>query len=558
MLTRSYMTPESNKKLLAYTPMLHSRLFTETQKFRDNHFEPVRSKLASKPPFPHNAAQADLYLDGNPSIDRPLFVQFCANKPEDLLEAAEYVAPFCDAVDLNLGCPQGIAKKGAYGAFLQEDQKLIYNLINKLHLNLPVPVTAKIRILENKEKTLEYAQRVLKAGASILTVHGRVRDAKGHKTGLADWTYIRYLRDHLPKETVIFANGNILLRGDIEKCLEATGADAVMSAEGNLYDPGIFAEAPPVGQEGSYYWRGRNGKGGFRMDDAMRRYMDIIYKYVLEKSAPARKPLYVPGQADTQDSEEPPRKRMRMDAEMESAGTSTTPVATTGEALELLNRQEKKKKQRERVSSPNLVPMQAHCFHMLRALVNKHHNVRDALARSRAGDIDAYEQVLSMVEEVVEKGIKDYEATGGASWHDEFDEPTTKESNGPVVDTFTASTTKEGDLKDGAISQIPVAEAAVHEPSEDYETSVKAVKECRRPWWVCQPYVRPLPLEAVLKGSLTLSKKDMAKLTPEEREKALSMGAHRGKAGEPQLSKKEQKRLRKEEAKKAAKEENVS
>ena len=40
------------------------------------------------------------------------------------------------------------------------------------------------------------------------------------------------------------------------------------------------------------------------------------------------------------------------------------------------------------------------------------------------------------------------------------------------------------------------------------ESSIETVRACKRPWWVVQPYVRPLPKEALAKGSLTLSKKE--------------------------------------------------
>lgn len=489
------MTAESSRDLIAYTPMLHSRMFTETVKFRDNHFQPIRSGLASLPAADVGNENSDIYLDGNPAIDRPLFVQFCANSSDELLEAAKYVEPFCDAVDLNLGCPQGIARKGRYGAFLQEDWQLIYKLINTLHTSLKVPVTAKMRILETREKTLEYAKVILSAGASIITVHGRQRDQKGHKTGLADWSMLRYLRENLPPDTVIFANGNILQHDDIERCLKETGADGVMSAEGNLYDPTIFAKAPAVGEEGREYWRGRDGKGGYRMDAVFRRYMDILYQYVLEKSPPTRKPLFLPSDPPAEanftgsntdansdrENDERPAKRQKYDDTVTNLGDNAhTPNSkVVGNQKEHPPKKERRaNKQQGKTTSPNLVAMQAHLFHLLRPLVGQHHNVRDALARSRAGDIPAFENVLTLTEQAIKEGLLDYEADPA-----KYDAP------------YTLNAEKDGEEEQG----------------KD-ESSLATVKACKRPWWVCQPYVRPLPKEALEKGSLTLGKKDRRRM----------------------------------------------
>jgi tRNA-dihydrouridine synthase 1 len=466
MLSRSFMPTESSKNLLAYTPMFHARLFADGLHYRESMFQPTRSSTPS-PPDPYHQSllqQTDLHLDGNPSIDRPLFVQFCANDPDVLLNAARHAQPYCDAVDLNLGCPQGIAKKGHYGAFLQEDQDLIYRLVNKLHTGLDIPVTAKMRILETKEKTLKYAELLLAAGASIITVHGRRREQKGHNTGVADWTMIKFLRDSLPADTVIFANGNILQHEDIKTCLEATGADGIMSAEGNLRDPSIFALPPPVGQEGREYWRGRDGKGGYRLDAVLRRYLDIIYKYVLEQPPPERQILFIPS--------DPPEASSHLSAaDIHDVPAPDKKAKKSYKAIPVHLR-----------SNPNLGAMQPHLFQMLRPLITQHTNIRSALAACISGDMPAFENILFLVEVVTREGILAYEES-----------PTEFESKA-----------KEGD--------VPSLESLT---LDAHESSLLTAERVKRPWWVCQPHVRPLPAEAFAKGAMQVGRKETRRLAKE-------------------------------------------
>ncbi len=81
--------------------MIHSRLFAEAVE--------SNSKWS----------YMDQFMSRHPT-DRPLIAQFCGNDPEYLLKACMAMEKenFVDAVDLNLGCPQNIAKRGIYTKIL--------------------------------------------------------------------------------------------------------------------------------------------------------------------------------------------------------------------------------------------------------------------------------------------------------------------------------------------------------------------------------------------------------------------------------------------------------
>jgi tRNA-dihydrouridine synthase 1 len=175
------------------------------------------------------------YVNGTPPEDRPLIVQLCGSDTTNILYTIRYILKSkggVDGFDLNCGCPQTIAKRGNYGAFLLEkdDGNLIVNLVEKLvrEVGNEIPISVKVRILPSGlDDSLKLYKRMVDAGASMLTIHGRNRLQKGLNTGKVDWEAIKKVVEHFGDKIPIIANGGISNLDDVRECLEFTGVDGL-------------------------------------------------------------------------------------------------------------------------------------------------------------------------------------------------------------------------------------------------------------------------------------------------------------------------------------------
>ena len=96
----------------------------------------------------------------------------------------------CSAVDVNLGCPQRVAKKGAYGAYLADDPKLVEEIVGRLCRECKIPITCKMRVTDSVEQTVAFAQMLERCGCSMITVHGRTKGQISVKNSPVNWSTI--------------------------------------------------------------------------------------------------------------------------------------------------------------------------------------------------------------------------------------------------------------------------------------------------------------------------------------------------------------------------------
>lgn len=190
-------------------------------------------------------------VHGHPHLDtlttffeeeRPFVYQIYDDNPERFLVAAQklvYKKP--NIIDINIGCSaKNVSNRGAGAGLLKTPEK-IEQIATLLVKNLPVPVTAKIRLGWDDDSLnyLQVAHILEDCGISLITVHGRTR--KQEYGGEANWQAIAEVKAAV--KVPVLGNGDVKTYADGLRLMQQTGCDGVMVGRAAIGNPWIFANS---------------------------------------------------------------------------------------------------------------------------------------------------------------------------------------------------------------------------------------------------------------------------------------------------------------------------
>ncbi len=151
---------------------------------------------------------------------------------------SEHLKPF-KIVDINMGCPVPKVFKNGEGSALLLDIKKAENIIKECVKSGKI-ITVKIRTGQKigDDIATEFSKMAQGAGASLITIHGRVREA--YYSGEVDFNAIEKTKKAVT--IPVIANGGIFAQNDADEIMEKTGADGVMLARGAIANPFLCAQ----------------------------------------------------------------------------------------------------------------------------------------------------------------------------------------------------------------------------------------------------------------------------------------------------------------------------
>lgn len=173
--------------------------------------------------------------------ERPMGVQLFGSESEFMVKAAQIAMEYKpEIIDLNMGCPVPKVVSNGGGSALMKTPELAYEITKAVAESVPVPVTVKFRSGWDAQSinAVEFAQLMEKAGAAMLTVHGRTRMQMYRPP--VDLDIIKAVKEAV--SIPVCGNGGIDSIDSYLHMMEYTGCDLAMIGQASYGNPWIFRD----------------------------------------------------------------------------------------------------------------------------------------------------------------------------------------------------------------------------------------------------------------------------------------------------------------------------
>ncbi len=182
--------------------------------------------------------------------EHPVALQLGGSEPEDLAHCAKLGERYgYDEINLNIGCPSERVQRGAFGACLMAEPKLVAQCVRAIADTVSIPVTVKHRTgidqIEDYGFLRDFVGTLSEAGCKTFIVHARNAILKGlspkenREIPPLKYAYVYRLKKDFPALEIV-VNGGITAKDEIAEHL--AHVDGVMLGRAAYHDPWLLAD----------------------------------------------------------------------------------------------------------------------------------------------------------------------------------------------------------------------------------------------------------------------------------------------------------------------------
>jgi len=187
---------------------------------------------------------------GFDSAEHPVALQLGGSEPDELARCAKLGEQYgYDEINLNIGCPSERVQRGAFGACLMAEPRLVALCVSTIRNHIEMPVTVKHRIgldrMEDYGFVRDFVGTVAAAGCRTFIVHARNAVLKGlspkenREIPPLRYDYVYQLKQDFPRLEIVI-NGGIVSQEQIREQLERV--DGVMLGRAAYHNPWLLAD----------------------------------------------------------------------------------------------------------------------------------------------------------------------------------------------------------------------------------------------------------------------------------------------------------------------------